>query len=63
MAKPENRNGYINDYKREHYDVIRALVPKGKRDEIKACASAEGLTVSQAIVCALEDRYKANFSK
>lgn len=54
---------YDNDYLREHYDTIRALVPKGKRDEIKHAAAIQGLSVSQYIVEALEAHYGHKLSE
>lgn len=57
-----NQFQYTNDYNREHYDTIRALVPKGKKDVVKAIAAERGLTVSQVIVRALEQTYKVDLS-
>ena len=54
---------YVDEYKREHYDIIRATVPKGKRDEIKQAATLKGLSVSQFIVEALERQYGLDLSK
>lgn len=53
---------YVNDYNREHYDTIKALVPKGKKDVVKAIAAARGLTVSQVVVKALEETYNIDLS-
>lgn len=53
---------YVNDYKREHYDRITALVPKGKGATVKAIAAERGLTVSQVVVRALEETYKVDLS-
>lgn len=54
---------YVNDYKREKYDVIRALIPKGKKAAIKECADQLGITVSALIVRALEESYNLDLSK
>lgn len=54
---------YVNDYKRQNYDVIRALVPKGRGKDIKAYAQAQGKSVSQVIVEALESHCKLDLSK
>lgn len=58
-----DKNDYDNQYKRENYDVIRALIPKGKAQELKAYAKAHGTSVSALIVDALESRYGFDLSK
>ena len=58
-----DQNQYINDYKRQNYDTIRALVPKGKAQDIKVFAKSKGLSVSQLIVEALEGYYNLDLSK
>lgn len=55
-------NAYTNDYKRQHYDRLAALVPKGKGEAVKRLAAVNGLTVSQLIVRALEQTYKIDLS-
>ena len=57
-----DQNAYINDYRREHYDEIRALIPKGKKATVKAIAAEKGLTVSQIVVKALEETYNVDLS-
>ena len=54
---------YDNDFTRQNYDVIRALVPKGKNKDIKALAKSRGVSVSQLIVEALENQYQLDLSK
>ena len=54
---------YNNDFKRQNYDEIRALVPKGKREEIKTFAKEKGVSVSRLVVEALEAHYGLNLSK
>ena len=54
---------YDNDFKRQNYDVIRALVPKGCGKEIKEYAAIQGKSVSALIVEALELCYKLDLSK
>ena len=53
---------YNNDYTRKNYDVIRALVPKGKGKDVKAYAKSQGKSVSQLIIDALESHYSLNLS-
>lgn len=57
-----DKSAYDNDFKKQHYDVIRALLPKGKGATVKAIAAERGLTVSQVVVRALEDTYKVDLS-
>lgn len=58
-----DHNSYQADYKRENYDVIRALIPKGKGKVIKDYAKAKGVSVSQLIVDSLESHCKLDLSK
>lgn len=58
-----NKVQYDNDYTRQNYDVIRALVPKGRNKDIKALAASQGKSVSQLIVEALEGYYHIDLSK
>lgn len=55
--------GYIAEYNKANYDVVRATVPKGKGKEIKAFAKSQGKSVSQLIVEALETCYRLDLSK
>lgn len=61
MAFDQNR--YISDFKRENYDQMAFLVPKGRRKIIKDYASKQGLSVSQLVVRALEECYKLDLSR
>lgn len=54
---------YIAEYNKSNYDVIRALVPKGRGKDVKAYAKAQGKSVSQVIVEALEAHCKLDLSK
>lgn len=54
---------YDNDFKRQNYDEIRALVPKGKREEIKKFAKEKGVSISRLVVEALEVHYGLDLSK
>ena len=51
-------NEYI-DMIKENYDYIRFNVPKGDGDAIKSYAQAQGMTIKQLLLTALEE-YKAN---
>lgn len=54
---------YNNEYTRNNYDVIRALVPKGKGAVVKEEAAARGISVSKLIIDALEECYKLDLNK
>ena len=58
-----DQNKYINDFHRQNYDVIRALIPKGKKEDIKKLSKTKGVSVSQLIVEALEKQHKIDLSK
>ena len=49
----QERNRYQEDYKRENYDIIKVLTPKGTRERLKAEAARRGLSVSMLILQAL----------
>lgn len=49
----QERNRYQEDYKRENYDIIKVLTPKGTRERLKAEAARQGLTVSMLIYQAI----------
>jgi len=58
-----DNNSYQTEYKRQHYDTIRALVPKGRGNAVKALAKEQGKSVSQVIVEALEGYWKIDLSE
>ena len=40
---------YVNDYKRDNYDRINLIVPKGDKDKIKARATKQSKSLNQYI--------------
>ena len=58
-----DNNVYQAEYKRQNYDIVRALVPRGRGKDIKAFAKSQGKSVSQIIVDALESTYGLDLSK
>lgn len=58
-----DNNSYQADYKRQNYDVIRALIPKGKKQVLQKYAKEQGKSVSQIVVEALEGHCKLDLSK
>lgn len=58
-----DNNSYQTEYKRQNYDRMTVLVPKGRSKDVKAFAQAQGKSISQVIVEALETCYKLDLSK
>ena len=54
---------YNNQYKRENYDRVLVLLPKGRGIQLKMAAVVRGLSVSQLVTRALEAQYNLDLSK
>lgn len=59
-----NKSEYDNSYQRDKYDVIKILIPKGKKELLKEEAETRDvrdskgkISVSRMIVLALEKQY------
>ena len=63
MGKPYNKIEYNNNYKQQHYDTLRALMPKGSLELVKNFAKQNGKSVSAVTVEALEAYTKLKLSK
>jgi hypothetical protein len=50
-----NRNEYTNLYKKEHYDRINVLFPKGMKDKIKEVATLMDASVSEYIMMLIDE--------
>ena len=46
----------VNKYVKENYDRINVTMPKGKKEEIQACASRHGLSVTAYINAAIDEK-------
>lgn len=58
-----NQQQYVNDYKKENYDEMRFLVPKGRRDDIKALVKEKHFSsISALVVTAIEQQFNINIS-
>lgn len=58
-----NQQQYVNDYKRENYDEMRFLVPKGRRDDIKALVKEKHFpSISALVVNAIEQQFGIDIS-
>lgn len=49
MSEEFNQIAYQNDYIKQKYDRINLTVPKGRKEEIKKKAEAQGMSVNQYI--------------
>lgn len=46
----------VTKYMRENYDVYQVRMPKGKKESIKAAATAAGESLNQYIISAVDKR-------
>ncbi len=53
-GKEFNQIAYQNDYKREKYDRMELLLPKGRKEILKKKAKAAGVSMSEYINNLLE---------
>ena len=53
-GKEFNQMAYQNDYKREKYDRMELLLPKGRKEILKKKAKAAGVSMSEYINSLLE---------
>lgn len=53
-----NQISYQNEYIKEKYDRINLTVPKGRKEEIKKKASAEGKSVNEYINSLIDNDLK-----
>lgn len=56
-------NAYKQEFNKQNYERVPFDVPKGKRDEIKALAKQEGLSVNDLSKSALLIAYGLDLSK
>lgn len=49
---------HYNQYKREHYDHLSLLIPKGSKQQLQELAkSKNGISVNKLIIEAIEQHY------
>lgn len=51
---------YQNKFIKEKYDRVNLIIPKGKKEKIKAAAAAEGKSVNDYINAAIDARMSGN---
>lgn len=59
----ERKQKYINMYRHEQYDRIEIIVPKGRKEQIKAQAAAAGMNTSEYIAALIAADIDGNGSK
>lgn len=58
MAYTQSQNRATQKWNKENYDEIKVRVPKGKKDEYKALAEQQGLSLNGLIVSLLDAELK-----
>ena len=58
-----NRNEYTNLYKKEHYDRINILIPKGMKNKIKEAAESMDASISEYIMLLVSEDLSSGSSK
>ena len=49
---------YQNDFNRRNYDRIAIMVPKGKKEELKALCKEHGVSMNAFIISAIDEKLK-----
>lgn len=52
-----DKDKYGNKYKKENYDRLNLLLPKGGKQILSEIANANGTSINAIIIQALEDQY------
>lgn len=55
-----NKLDYVHEYSKEKYDRINLSCPKGTKDEWRAAADAEGLSLSAYVMKAVSEYQQRN---
>lgn len=58
-----NRTEYLNIYKKEHYDRINILIPKGMKNKIKEASDSMGASISEYITLLVSEDISTGTSK
>lgn len=49
-----NASKYRNDFIKQNYDRVNLTLPKGKKEQIKAAATAAGMSLNEFINAAID---------
>ena len=55
VAVSKKQQGHVHKYVKEHYDRISVTVPKGKKEEIRDHAEAQGESINGFINRAIDE--------
>lgn len=55
--------GYKNAFAKENYDRIGVYIRKGRKDDLKALAKREGLSMNELFIRAMLSTYGIDLSK
>ena len=58
-----NRSEYSNKYKKEHYDRINVLLPKGMKDKIKEASESMDASISEYLMLLVSEDISTGTSK
>lgn len=56
MTTSKAQQRAVNKYIRKQYDRINVTIPKGKKEEIQACAVRQGLSINAYINAAIAEK-------
>ena len=51
---------YANEYNRENYDKVTIMIPKGEKEQWKALAKTQGISMSEMIRRAVDEYSEKN---
>ena len=54
---------YDSEFEKNNYDKILIKIPKGKRDELRALAKDNGISMNRLFIEAVEDKYLISLSR
>ena len=58
-----DKSAYRNSWIAEKLDRINLTMPKGKKEQVKACADRQGLSVNAYINLAIDERMERDLNK
>lgn len=56
MAISKAQQKAVNKYVKENYDRVNVNMPKGKKDDVQACAARHGMSVNAYINAAIDEK-------
>ncbi len=56
-------NAYKAEFAKENYDRTLITMPKGRKDDLKALAKREGMSMNELVLSAIKKAYGLDLSK